>query len=90
VKICFSCRIAWLVLLSFSLSVAGGQNNPNWMDLLGPDPVFATNMKKYLKSETNVTLPDPAQYPERRAGPARVASQDHLDIRELASQFLDA
>ncbi len=38
--------------------------NPNWMDLLGPDPTFKTNMTKYLKSENNVKLPDPTQYPQ--------------------------
>lgn len=54
----------WLIVLLLSLSVARAQSlNPNWTSLLGSDPVFATNMQKYLKSETNVKLPDPTQYP---------------------------
>jgi hypothetical protein len=54
----------WLIVLLLSLSVARAQSlNPNWTSLLGSDPVFATNMQKFLKSETNVKLPDPTQYP---------------------------
>lgn len=55
---------AALITLSLSLAGARAQSvNPNWMNLLGSDPVFAATMKKYLKSETNVTLPDPTQFP---------------------------
>lgn len=41
-------RISLLALLSLACADSRAQSpNPNWMTQLGPDPVFATTMKKY-------------------------------------------
>ena len=74
-------RIAPGIVLGLSISVSNAQSpDPNWMSLLGSDPVFTSNMQRYLKTEINVKLPDPTTYP---------ATESWVPMADTCSAFVN-